>query len=129
MATIAFCGLGVMGWEMAARLAAARHDLRVWNRTKSKADAWVAQFGGVACATAGEAARGADEIHLMLSDDAAVEGTLEGADGALAGLAAGATIVDHSTVSIAGTARRAADLRGQGRRYVHAPMLAGPLGI
>jgi len=65
----------------------------------------------------------------MLSDDAAVEGTLEGADGALAGLAAGATIVDHSTVSIAGTARRAADLRGQGRRYVHAPMLAGPLGI
>ncbi len=62
----------------------------------------------------------------MLSDDAAVESTLLGDRGLLAGLAVGALIVDHSTVSVAGTKQRAEKLVRDGWRYLHAPVFAGP---
>lgn len=129
MATIAFFGMGVMGWEMAAKLRAAGDDVRVWNRTRSKADAWAKKFGGAACGSPAEAARTAASVHLMVADDEAVEDCLGGDDGALATLAPGALVVDHSTVSIAGTERRAADVRRRGWRFLQAPMLAGPTGV
>ena len=43
---VAFIGLGVMGYPMAGHLAAAGHDVRVYNRTTAKAQQWVAQHGG-----------------------------------------------------------------------------------
>ena len=47
MAQLAFLGLGVMGFPMAGHLATrGGHSLTVYNRTKSKADAWTAKFGG-----------------------------------------------------------------------------------
>ena len=46
MIKIAFLGLGVMGYPMAGHLQAAGHDVTVYNRTASKADAWVAAHGG-----------------------------------------------------------------------------------
>ena len=46
MAKIAFLGLGVMGYPMAGHLAAAGHEVTVYNRTAAKAEAWVAQYGG-----------------------------------------------------------------------------------
>ena len=41
MAKVAFLGLGVMGYPMAGHLAAAGHDVTVYNRTSAKADASV----------------------------------------------------------------------------------------
>ena len=46
MAKIAFLGLGVMGYPMAGHIAAAGHEVTVYNRTAAKAEAWVAQYGG-----------------------------------------------------------------------------------
>ena len=46
MAKIAFLGLGVMGYPMAGHIAAAGHEVTVYNRTAAKAEAWVAQHGG-----------------------------------------------------------------------------------
>ena len=46
MAKVAFLGLGVMGYPMAGHLAAAGHDVTVYNRTSAKADAWHKQHGG-----------------------------------------------------------------------------------
>jgi 3-hydroxyisobutyrate dehydrogenase len=125
MASIAFCGLGMMGSEMAARLRSAGHGLRVWNRSSEKATAWAAA-GGQVCQSPEEAARGASEAHLMLADDAAVESTLFGPSGVLAGLGTGRLVVDHSTVSVAGTRERVNRLVQGGWRYVHAPVFAGP---
>jgi len=115
----------MMGSEMAARLRSAGHDLRVWNRSPEKATAW-ASAGGQACTSPQEAAAGASEAHLMLADDVAVESTIFGSRGLLAGLAAGRLVVDHSTVSVVGTKERAQRLVQGGWRYVHAPVFAGP---
>ena len=62
MAGIAFLGLGVMGYPMAGHLAKAGHDVTVYNRTASKAQAWVAQHGGAMAATPADAAKGADVV-------------------------------------------------------------------
>jgi len=128
MATIAFLGIGKMGFEMATRLRAAGHEIRVWNRTHDKAVAW-ARNGGTACDTAKEAATGAVEVHLMLADDKAVEAALFGDQGALQGLQSGRLIVDHSTVSVAGTKERSVRITKGGWRFLQAPVLAGPPAV
>ena len=59
MAKAAFLGLGVMGYPMAGHLAAAGHEVSVFNRTAEKAESWVAQHGGRHAATPAEAAKDA----------------------------------------------------------------------
>ena len=47
MATVAFLGLGVMGYPMAGHLKnKGGHDVTVYNRTTAKAEKWVAEHGG-----------------------------------------------------------------------------------
>ena len=128
MATIAFCGLGMMGSAMAARLRDAGHDLRVWNRSREKAQAWAAS-GGTACDSPVEAARGASTAHLMLSDDAAVDQVLLGGNGLTQGLSRSNVIVDHSTVSVAGTKERAVRLERDGFGFLQAPVFGSPPNI
>ena len=59
---ISFIGTGVMGGPMAGHLAKVGHDITIYNRTRAKAEAWVAQHGGAAAATPAEAARDADVV-------------------------------------------------------------------
>jgi 3-hydroxyisobutyrate dehydrogenase len=128
MATVAFFGMGMMGAPMAGRLRSAGHDVRVWNRTFSKSQAW-AREGGKACATPAEAAQGAGAIHLMLSDDAAVDAALDAALGSAKAGDSTLVIVDHSTVSVAGARERAARLDASGHAFVSAPVFAGPANV
>lgn len=102
MAKLAFCGMGQMGAAMAARLIAAGHDLTVWNRTPEKARPLVA-LGARQAASPAEAAAGAEATLTMLANPAAVEDVVFGAAGAAesgiaAGLAAGAALIDLSTL-------------------------------
>ena len=91
---VAFCGLGKMGARMAARLLGAGHDLTVWNRTPGRAGELVEQ-GATEAGSPAEAAAGAEVVITMLSDPDAVEEVVS----ALAGtLAAGATLVEMSTI-------------------------------
>ena len=92
MTTVAFCGLGRMGAPMAARLLDAGHELRVWNRTPGKAGPLV-DAGATGAGSPAEAAAGAELVITMLADPAAVEEVVAGA-----GLRAGATLVEMSTV-------------------------------
>ena len=92
MTTVAFCGLGRMGAPMAARLLDAGHELRVWNRTPGKAGPLV-DAGATEAGSPAEAAAGAEVVITMLADPAAVEEVVAGA-----GLRAGATLVEMSTV-------------------------------
>ena len=97
MATLAFCGLGVMGLPMATRLAAAGHQVRVWNRTPGR-DADALAAGAVAAATPAEAARDADAAITMLSGPEALAEVALGPDGVAAALAPGGALIEMSTV-------------------------------
>jgi len=128
MAKIAFLGLGVMGGPMARHLAAAGHDLTVFNRTYEKAEAWVAAHGGQAAKSAAAAAEGAAAVFSCVGADADLEEVTLGHDGAFQAMAEGTLYVDHTTVS-AKIARRLAEA-GEDRRLlvVDAPVSGGQAG-
>ncbi|MEK9799023.1 MAG: NAD(P)-dependent oxidoreductase [Alphaproteobacteria bacterium] len=99
MAKIAFLGLGVMGFPMAGHIAAAGHDVTVYNRTSAKAEAWVAQHGGAHAATPAAAAGGADFVFCCVGDDPDVLAVALGDDGAIPAMKPGAVFIDNSTIS------------------------------
>jgi len=126
--TCAFIGLGVMGYPMAGHLQAAGHPTTVYNRTSARADAWVAEHGGSSAATPREAAAGVDLVMVGVGNDDDLRSVVFGDDGALAGMAAGATLVDHTTASaaVARDIRTAADDLGVG--FIDAPVSGGQAG-
>ena len=79
MSKLAFIGLGVMGGPMARHLAAAGHDVTVYNRTAAKAEAWVAANGGASAPTPAEAAMGCDAVFLCVGNDDDVRAVTIGA--------------------------------------------------
>jgi 3-hydroxyisobutyrate dehydrogenase-like beta-hydroxyacid dehydrogenase len=87
-----------MGAAMARRIAAAGHDLTLYNRTTATAQSLADDIEAAVAATAREAAASAEVIVVSLADDAAVEATYRGDDGLLAGLAPGTVVCDTSTV-------------------------------
>lgn len=99
MARIAFIGLGVMGGPMARHLAAAGHELILFNRTRAKADAWVAAHGGSVADHPVNAAEGADAVITCVGTDDDVAQVTLGRDGAFRAMAKGALYIDHSTIS------------------------------
>jgi 3-hydroxyisobutyrate dehydrogenase-like beta-hydroxyacid dehydrogenase len=122
MATVAVMGMGLLGSGFAENLLAKGHTVRVWNRSPSKCAPLVA-LGAEAFETAAEAASGADRVHLVLSEDTAVEAVL--AD-IFSGFGVSGPIVDHSTNLPAKVAERAARLGDEGVRYLHAPVFMAP---
>lgn len=121
---IGFIGLGNMGRGMAASLIQAGHRLTVYNRSPDKAKALVEQ-GATAARTVAEASQ-AEVVFTMLSDDRAVEAVAFGDDGVVASLAAGATHVSSSTISVALSERLAAAHADAGQRYAAAPVFGRP---
>ena len=69
MADCAFVGLGVMGYPMAGHLVAAGHEVTVYNRTASRAEAWVGVHGGSSAPTPAGAAAGADFVFVCVGND------------------------------------------------------------
>ena len=69
---VTFIGLGVMGYPMAGHLAQSGHQVRVFNRTHSKAQAWAEQYDGQACDTVADAVQGSEIVFLCVGDDADV---------------------------------------------------------
>ena len=128
MAKLAFLGLGVMGYPMAGHLAAAGHEVCVYNRTAAKAEAWAAQHGGRHAATPREAAAGADFVMACVGNDDDLRSVCQGADGAFAGMATGAVFVDHTTVSSKVTAELYAEAKAAGLNFVDAPVSGGQAG-
>ena len=128
MAKLAFLGLGVMGFPMAGHLVASGHEVTVYNRSASKAKAWVAKHGQSAAATPREAATGAEFVLACVGNDDDLRAVCLGADGAFAGMAAGAVFVDHTTVSSEVTLELAAIAAGQGKGFVDAPLSGGQAG-
>ena len=128
MATVAFLGLGVMGFPMARHLAAKGHQVVVYNRNPAKAEAWVAAHGGRAAATPRDAAAGVDFVMACVGNDDDLRAVCLGEDGAFAGMAPGAIFVDHTTVSAQVTRELAAVALAQGKHFVDAPVSGGQAG-
>jgi len=122
---VGFVGLGVMGAPMAAHLAAAGHEMVVFNRSAAKADRWVAEHGGRATAEVADAARERDLLILCVGNDDDVRAVVQAAAPALP---AGAIIVDHTTTS-AKVARAMADLAtASSHVFLDAPVSGGEAG-
>jgi 3-hydroxyisobutyrate dehydrogenase len=124
----AFVGLGVMGYPMAGYLARAGHDTVVFNRTASKADAWVEEHGGRRAATPLAAAEGADIVFVCVGNDDDVREVILGDDGVLAGLAEGGIVVDHTTASATIARELHATAGKQGVGFLDAPVSGGQAG-
>ncbi len=125
---IGFIGLGVMGYPMAGHLVKAGHDVTVYNRTTSKAEAWVKEHGGALQKTPAAAADGADVVCACVGNDDDLRGVAYGDDGILAGMKAGAVFVDHTTAS-ADVAREVdAAAREKGLGFLDAPVSGGEAG-
>lgn len=119
---ITILGTGLLGSGFARALRRQGHDVRAWNRTSARAQPLVAD--GVAVVDDIVAAvRGAERVHVTLSDDAAVDAVLEAA---APGLVTGALVIDHSTTSTVGALERTARWRERGITYLHAPVFMGP---
>ncbi|HEY5598220.1 MAG TPA: NAD(P)-dependent oxidoreductase [Kiloniellales bacterium] len=128
MAKVSFLGLGVMGYPMAGHLAAKGHEVTVYNRTAAKARAWAAKHGGKTAATPREAARGSDLVMCCVGNDDDLRSVVLGDTGALAGMAPGTVLVDHTTASaiVARELHAAAAAKGIG--FVDAPVSGGQAG-
>ena len=128
MASVAFLGLGVMGYPMAGHLQSAGHSVTVYNRTSAKAETWVAEHGGAMATTPAEAAQGADFVMACVGNDDDLRGVCLGETGAFAGMSKGAIFVDHTTVSAKVTAELYVASAELGLSFVDAPISGGQAG-
>ena len=128
MSSVAFIGLGVMGYPMAGHLAAAGHHVTVYNRTAEKADKWVAAYGGQKANTPREAAANAAFVFTCVGNDDDLLAVVLGADGALAGMSAGAILVDHTTTSADVAREVAAACQDKDCAMLDAPVSGGEAG-
>ena len=125
---VAFVGLGVMGYPMAGHLAAAGHEVAVYNRTQAKAEQWAKQHGGKACATPREAATGAEAVMVCVGNDDDLRSVVYGDDGILAGLNKGAVLVDHTTASAEVARELHSKCKELGFDFIDAPVSGGQAG-
>lgn len=134
MAKVAFLGLGVMGYPMAGHLAAEGHDVTVYNRTASKAEAWVEEYSDkcdgelYAAPTPAGAAADADFVFACVGADKDVEQICIGEEGAFAAMKEGAVFVDHTTASAACARDMADKAKEYGLSFVDGPVSGGEAG-
>jgi 2-hydroxy-3-oxopropionate reductase len=120
---VAFLGLGIMGRAMAANLAKAGNEVKVWNRT-----ARPAVEGAVTAVSPAEAAQDADVVWMCVADTEAVERVLFGSDGVEQSLREGMVVVDSSTIAPSATRQFAERVRQKGSDYVDAPVTGSKIG-
>ena len=125
---MAFLGLGVMGGPMAGHLAEAGRAVTVYNRTSSKAEAWVSRYGGRSAPTPSEAAAGADVVMMCVGNDDDVRDVALGPTGAVQSMAPGSILIDHTTASASVARELSAACADRGVGFVDAPVSGGQAG-
>ena len=119
MTTVAVLGTGIMGAGMARNLAKAGMAVRVWNRSRERAEP-LAAAGAVIAASPAEAVAAADVVVTMLFDEAAVSAVM---DEALPAMSAGAVWVQSGTLGVEATEQLAARAAEAGIGFVDAPVI------
>ena len=129
MATgVGFIGLGTMGSRIAAHLARAGYELTVFNRTRIRAQEFVAEHGGRAVDTPGEVAVNAGVVVCCVGHDEHLAQVLLSDDGVLPAMQSGGVIVDHTTASARFAREIARVALGRGIGFVDAPVSGGQIG-
>jgi 3-hydroxyisobutyrate dehydrogenase len=129
MAKVAWIGLGVMGYPMAGHIRKkGGHDLTVYNRTGTKAAAWVKEFGGRAAPTPAEAAAGADFVFCCVGNDKDVREVTVGATGAFGAMKTGAVFIDNTTASASVARELHSAAKAKGFDFLDAPVSGGQAG-
>jgi 3-hydroxyisobutyrate dehydrogenase-like beta-hydroxyacid dehydrogenase len=126
--TVAFLGLGVMGYPMAAHLKEAGHEVTVYNRTAAKAKQWVDEFGGKMATTPREAVQRASIVFACVGNDDDLRSIVLGDNGAFSGMVSGAIFVDHTTASAEVARELFGVAKGKGIHFVDAPVSGGQAG-
>ena len=125
---VAFLGLGVMGYPMAGHLAAAGHQVTVYNRSAAKAAQWVAEHGHASAATPRSAAAQADLVFACVGNDDDLRSVVLGEHGAFEGMRPGAVFVDHTTASAEVARELSAKAQQRDLHFIDAPVSGGNLG-
>ena len=125
---VAFLGLGVMGYPMAGHLAAAGHQVTVYNRSAAKAAQWVAEHGHASAATPRSAAAQADLVFACVGNDDDLRSVVLGENGAFEGMRPGAVFVDHTTASAEVARELSAKAQQRDLHFIDAPVSGGNLG-
>ena len=125
---LAFVGLGVMGYPMAGHLAAAGHQLAVYNRTQAKAEQWCVEHGGTVANTPREAAIGAEIVFMCVGNDDDVRSVALSDDGVISGVEAGAIVVDHTTASAELAVELEQAANANNADFLDAPVSGGQAG-
>ncbi len=129
MASVAFIGLGVMGYPMAGHLKRkGGHDVTVYNRTTAKAEKWAAEFGGSFAATPREAAKGKDFVFSCVGNDDDLREVTTGSDGAFQAMKAASVFIDNTTASAEVARELAAAAASHGFGFLDAPVSGGQAG-
>jgi len=128
MVRCAFLGLGVMGAPMARHLLAAGHEVAVWNRTRARAEGFVAAHGGWLADGPADAAAGADVVLACVGADADVLAVTIGEGGAFGAMRQGALFVDHTTASAEVARRLDGEAAARGLLWLDAPVSGGQAG-
>jgi len=126
--SVAFLGLGVMGYPVAGHLARAGHPTAVYNRTTAKAERFAAEFSARAAPTPRAAAKGADLVFACVGNDDDLRQVTLGDTGAFAGMKEGAIFVDHTTASAEAARELFAAARAKGLGFIDAPVSGGQAG-
>jgi 3-hydroxyisobutyrate dehydrogenase len=128
MTNLAFIGLGVMGYPMAGHLSQAGHDVAVYNRSRAKAERWVATHGGRVATTPADAARGAAIVFSCVGDDPDLREVTLGPNGAFQAMSREGVYVDHTTSSASLARELAAAASERGFFFLDAPVSGGQSG-
>ena len=130
--TIAFIGLGVMGGPMAGHLVKAGHRVIAWNRTPARAQSWLERFGqdgnASLAVSPAAAAAGAQVVIACVGDDTDLAQVMLGTDGAMAAMAPGGLVIDHTTVSARIARELAQEAETRGLAWLDAPVSGGQAG-
>ena len=125
---VSFIGLGVMGFPMAGHLAAAGHEVTVYNRTSARAEEWANQHKGTVKGTPADAAADSEFVFMCVGNDNDVRSVTYGEDGILSTLAEDAVFVDHTTDS-PNLALELAEATKQAKaHFMDAPLSGGQAG-
>lgn len=127
-AKLGYLGLGMMGFPMSRRLIQAGHDVMVWNRSKGKATALV-ELGAKPATSPREMAERCDIIFMCVTDAAAVEDVVFGAEGLATVEGRGKLVVDFSSIHPDAARTIAARLKEKnGMGWIDAPVSGGSKG-
>jgi 3-hydroxyisobutyrate dehydrogenase-like beta-hydroxyacid dehydrogenase len=122
---VGFIGLGNMGAAIAGNLIKAGHTLSVYNRTRSRAEAF-ASLGASVAETPAQAATDAEAIITMLADDRAVEEVIFSPGNAIEALPVGSVHISMSTISVGLSRRLAESHSAKQQHYLAAPVFGRP---